>query len=155
MVSGRVNAGGDLRLFGVTAETIHVRHPHLATQLMPLCALTEGAIATSALYYSGQQVDGHTLSPLINARTRNACVESSSVSVLADHCIVADALTKVVFAHPERALAVLTQFGAHAVVLDIAPDQTPANLSGRSRVRHSGPDGWHLATASEQEAAAA
>ena len=155
MASGRVNAGGDLRLFGDTAETIHVRHPHYATQLMPLCTLTEGAIATSALYYSSQQVDGHAVSPLINARTRNACVESCSVSVLADHCIVADALTKVVFAQPERALAVLTQFGAHAVVLDIEPGQTTAGLPGPGRVRHAGPDGWRFVTASEQEAAAA
>lgn len=155
IASGQVNAGGDLRLFGNTVETIHVRHPHLATQLMPLCRMSEGAIATSALYFSGRQIDGHPVSPLINPRTRHACVASSSVSVLADRCIVADALTKVVFAQPERALAALNQFGAHAVVLDIEPGLLAVDLPGHSRVRISDPNGWRLVTASEQEAAAA
>ena len=155
MASGRVNAGGDLRLFGNTVETIHVRHPHFATQLIPLCQMSKGALATSALYFSGHQIDGHPVSPLINPRIRQSCVESTSVSVLADDCIVADALTKVVFAQPERALAALNQFGAHAVVLDLEPDLPAGDLSGQSRVRISGPNSWHFATASEQEAAAA
>lgn len=146
MHSGRVNAGGDLRLFGETPETIHVRHPDAATQLLPLCQLQDGAIATSAPYYAGRLVDGQTLSPLIDTRTGKPCTGMRSVSVLADSCMVADALTKVVFAHPGHALAVLKQFGAHAVVLDADSDL---------RVRLSEPGGWRDTQPLQPEAFAA
>lgn len=155
MAAGRVNAGGDLRLFGERAETIHVRHPRHATQLMPLCQMCSGAVATSGLYYSRKWLEGRPVSPLIDARARTACVDSRSVSVLADDCIVADALTKVVFADPDRALAALEQFGAHAVVLDAASGHADPDALLPDRVRRSGPTGWHTVTAFEPQAAVA
>ncbi|MHB1077153.1 FAD:protein FMN transferase [Thiobacillus sp.] len=155
MTAGRVNAGGDLRLFGTRTETIHVRHPRNATQLLPLCQMREGAMATSALYYNSQHVEGRPRSPLIDARTRRACIDASSVSVLADDCIVADALTKVVFAQPECALAALNQLGAYAIVLEAEPGRSGSDARTRARVRRSGPAGWHVVSASEPEAAAA
>ncbi|MFP5465879.1 MAG: FAD:protein FMN transferase, partial [Gammaproteobacteria bacterium] len=100
VAAGRVNAGGDLRLFGGVEEAIHVRHPHAATRLLPLCQLGEGAVATSATYYTGRLMDGRTVSPLIDAATRQPCAGGRSVSVLAGRCAVADALTKVVYADP-------------------------------------------------------
>lgn len=155
MTAGRVNAGGDLRLFGTRAETIHVRHPRHATQLMPLCQINAGAIATSALYYSKQQFEGRPVSPLIDARTRRVCAGSGSVSVVADDCIVADALTKVVFADPDRALAALNQFGASAVVLHAESGRADPDSQMRVRVRRSGPAGWHSVMASEPQATVA
>lgn len=155
MTAGRVNAGGDLRLFGTRSETIHVRHPRNATQLMPLCQMSEGAIATSALYYSGRRFAGSPVSPLIDAHTRKACVDSSSVSVLADDCIIADALTKVVFAQPERALAALSRFGAYAVVLEAESGMADPDAPMRARMRRSGPTGWHSVMATELQAAVA
>ena len=146
MHSGRVNAGGDLKLFGETPETIHVRHPDAATQLLPLCQLQDGAIATSAPYYAGRLVDGQTQSPLIDTRTGKPCTGVRSVSVLADSCMVADALTKVVFANAERSLAALKHFGAHAVMLDADPDL---------RVRLSEPGGWRDTHPLQPEAFAA
>jgi len=136
-VSGRVNAGGDLGLFGETPETIHVRHPHAPTQLLPLCQLQNGAVATSSSYYTRRQVNGRMVSPLINTRTGQPCTESRSVSVLADSCMLADALTKVVFSHPEQALAVLTHFGAHAIIIDALPEASP-----NYRVRASEAGHW-------------
>lgn len=148
--AGRVNAGGDLRLFGDAAEPIHVRHPHTATHLLPLCQLSEGAVATSATYYSARQVRGRPVSPLIDAATRQPCAGVRSVSVLADRCTVADALTKVVYADPAQALAALQCFGAHAIVLDADPD-----APGRCRVSVSGPGGWRDLTLPGLEAVAA
>jgi thiamine biosynthesis lipoprotein len=150
MDSGRVNAGGDLRLFGGAAELIHVRHPHAATRLLPLCQLGEGAVATSATYYSARRVRGRAMSPLIDAATRRPCAGGRSVSVLADRCAVADALTKVVYADPERALAALQHFGAHAVVLDADPD-----APGHCRARASAAGGWRDLPLPDPEAVAA
>lgn len=134
---GRVNAGGDLRLFGGAAEPIHVRHPHTATCLLPLCQLSDGAVATSATYYSRRRVRGRPVSPLIDAATRQPCVSVRSVSVLADRCTIADALTKVVYADPEQALEALQCFNAHAIVIDADLD-----VPGQCRARASGPGGW-------------
>lgn len=150
MRAGRVNAGGDLRVFGEAAETIHVRHPGAATRLLPLCQLREGAVATSAPYYSQRQNNGGAASPLIDAATRQPCTDTRSVSVLADCCMLADALTKVVFAAPIRAIPVLQHFAAHAVVIDADP-----RLPAQYRVRLSEPAGWRDALQTEPEAVAA
>lgn len=150
MEAGRVNAGGDLRRFGEAADTIYVRHPHTATRLLPLCQMEDGAIATSATYYSARRVRGHTVSPLIDAATRKPCAGGRSVSVLAVRCAVADALTKVVYADPEAALPALRHFGAHAVVLDAAPD-----APGHCRARVSAADGWRDLVLAAPEAVAA
>ncbi len=138
MAAGRVNAGGDLRLFGAAEEAIHIRHPHAATRLLPLCRLSDGAVATSATYYAGRLMDGRAVSPLIDAATRRPCAGGRSVSVLAGRCAVADALTKVVYADAGAALSALRYFGAHAVVLDADPD-----APGHCRARASAPGGWH------------
>lgn len=150
MEAGRVNAGGDLRRFGGAVETVHVRHPHAATRLLPLCQVSDGAVATSATYYSARRVRGQAVSPLIDAATRQPCAGGRSVSVLADRCTVADALTKVVYADPVAALAALQHFGAHAIVLDADPD-----APGRCRARASAPGGWRDLSLPGPEAVAA
>lgn len=150
--AGRVNAGGDLRLFGTTAETIHVRDPHDPTAVLPLCSLREGAVATSARYFN--TVSDDTASPLFDARTRDACRDACSVSVLADDCIIADALTKVVFADPTAALPVLQQFAAEAVIVERVIAGTAPGARALT-LRRSGPQGWQaLAGPAAHEAAA-
>lgn len=143
--SGRINAGGDLVVFGRHPATIHVRHPLQATTSLPLCALRAGAVATSARYFN--VATNPAASPLIDARTRRPCGGRHSVSVVADDCIVADALTKVVFADPGAALSVLRQFGAYAVIVDAHPDTADVSI------RRSDAEGWHeLKPASLDEA---
>lgn len=150
MEAGRVNAGGDLRLFGDVAETIHVRHPRAATRLLPLCQISEGALATSANYYSGRRAGSRTISPLIDAATREPCGGGRSVSVLAHRCTLADALTKVVYADPDGALDALQRLGAHAIVLDVDPA-----AAGGIRARASGPAGWQPLSLAASQAVAA
>lgn len=152
--AARVNAGGDLRVFGDTTQTIHVRHPRDATRLLPLCGLREGALATSALYFSKAD-EQRPASPLIDARTRRACDHAYSVSVLADDCIVADALTKVVFADPARAPAVLERFGAHAVIADAVPATSSGDALPAERLRRSDAGGWRAFTTYADEGLAA
>lgn len=148
--TGRVNAGGDLRLFGDSPETVHVRHPAGATCLLPLCKTRNGAIATSANYYSRRLARGAAASPLIDPATGRPCAAVRSVSVLADRCVIADALTKVVFAAPEAASDALRRLGARAVVLD-----ANAGLPGGYQARTSTDDGWVEITVAPAEAAAA
>lgn len=118
MASGRVNAGGDLRVFGEHAQIVHVRHPAVPEQMLPIVELKQGAAATSAGYYTQRRYQGRMVTPLINPHTRSAAGVQRSVTVLANDCMTADALTKVVHADTERAVALLVQFDARAVMLE-------------------------------------
>lgn len=119
---GQVNAGGDLRLFGAqAAQTVRVRHPALPGLTLPVIELRDGAVATSANYYTQRQYGGRTVSPLLGPGRRSACGGQTSVTVQAADCMTADALTKVVHADPQRALPVLRRFGAEALLLQTDP----------------------------------
>lgn len=121
MRAGRVNAGGDLRRFGPGVETLHVRHPHAPSLLLPLAEMCEGAAATSAGYFAPKQRDGRTLSPHIDPRTGRPLGTNASATVLAADCMTADALTKAVLADCPAALPVLERFGARTLLLDRNP----------------------------------
>ncbi len=118
MHAARVNAGGDLRVFGSQVQTIHVRRPCAPRELLPLIQLAEGAVATSASYFSARRHGGQRVSPLIQPRTRTSCPCKCSVSVLAPDCMTADALTKVVHADSQQAAVILPRFQARALILE-------------------------------------
>lgn len=149
MTAARVNAGGDLRVFGSAEDTLHVRHPTMATCLLPLCQISEGAVATSATYYSRRKSRTGPVSPLIDAATRRPCAASCSVSVFAARCTLADALTKIVFADRDAALVTLRRLAAHAVVLDAVADGSGYRASASSH------GGWIPLTPAAAEAEAA
>jgi thiamine biosynthesis lipoprotein len=121
--AGLVNAGGDLRVFGLQEEFVRIRYP-----LEPACAagivnLKNRALATSATYFSRRKFAGHMRSALIDGQTQRALVDDVSVTVAADDCMTADALTKIVFALRDLARPILTRHGADAVILE--RDRTP------------------------------
>jgi FAD:protein FMN transferase len=115
--SGCVNAGGDLRAFGPAPRPVHVRHPAMPGHFLALTELTDSALATSASYFTRKRWRGRWVSPLVDPRRQRACTEPASVSVQAPNCLLADALTKVVFADRRVALALLDNFQAAAFVV--------------------------------------
>lgn len=118
MVAGRVNAGGDLRVFGDATQAVSVRAPHAHTHTIPLLELTHGAAATSAGYYSERLYQGQMVTPIIHPHSMLACASGYSVTVLAKDCMTADALTKVVYANPRGAAAVLKSYKARALIVE-------------------------------------
>jgi FAD:protein FMN transferase len=113
-----VNAGGDLRVVGA-ARSINLRHPLAAAHSAHTLILQDAALATSATYYSRRATQGGEVSALVDPRSGAAYIGNRSVSVRADNCMSADALTKVVlFAGAPIAEAALFACGAHAYVLD-------------------------------------
>ena len=121
MTSGRVNAGGDLRLFGHVAQNIHVRHPMEPSRHLQLLELSEGAVATSAGYFNSRSHRGRRITPLIHPHTGVACGAERSVTIVAQDCMTADALTKVIHADPAQASGVLARFNARALMLEPDP----------------------------------
>ena len=92
------------------------------------------------------------ITPLIHPHTREACGVERSVTVLAQDCMTADALTKVVHADPAQASAVLARFNARALMLEDDP------VSGGCRIFDSaatGQPGWRArwGVASDREQA--
>ena len=112
--AGVVNAGGDLRAFGDAVEVVHVRDPADPGRARPLLQLRDGAVATSAGYFSAH--DGH--SALVETRNGRSLGHGVSVTVCAPRALWADALTKVVLADPDAATPLLRRLHAQAVVLD-------------------------------------
>jgi thiamine biosynthesis lipoprotein len=106
VLTGAVNAGGDLRVFGALEETVLVRSPFDASELWPVAALRDSACATSA---SGE------------VATRDARAHTDpaprSVTVLAPTACAADALTKIVWQQGEHATALLRRARARALVV--------------------------------------
>ncbi|HEV8692590.1 MAG TPA: FAD:protein FMN transferase [Lysobacter sp.] len=112
--AGVVNAGGDLRVFGDTQETVHVRDPGDPASSRPLLQLREGAVATSSGYFSAR--GGHTA--LVDMRSDASLGDGISVSVCAPRAIWADALTKIVLADADAAVSLLRRLHAQAAILD-------------------------------------
>ena len=90
-----VNAGGDLRVAGEIEEPIYLRNPRDPTQATLAGTLTDGAIATSGIYFSKRLHDGQTISAIVEPVSGQPLLDDASHSVIAPTCAVADALTKV------------------------------------------------------------
>ncbi|HTS20872.1 MAG TPA: FAD:protein FMN transferase [Casimicrobiaceae bacterium] len=118
--AGRVNAGGDLRVFGPEPEPIHVRTGGPQSVVLALAMLADGAVATSA--YGGQRRRrwGRWTTPLIDPRSALPRMSTRTVSVIAADCITADALTKVVALEGAAAAKTLASCGASAAILSPA-----------------------------------
>jgi thiamine biosynthesis lipoprotein len=115
---GIVNAGGDLRTFGSAAQLIHVRHPAQPTRIAGAVRLRERAMATSGTYFERRKYRGKYVAPLVDGQTGQPGRELISVSVAAGKCVIADALTKIVFALREKAGDLLAQYHADALLLE-------------------------------------
>jgi len=115
--AGIVNAGGDLRVFGAQAEAIHARDPVHPGQCVLIGHMREGAVATSAAYFSRDVRNGRAVSHIFNPHSGAPFVNETSVSIIARDCMTADALTKAMLLDPDRIEPRLARFGARAVVL--------------------------------------
>lgn len=113
VLSGLVNAGGDLRAFGKKV-TVHVRNPGNPQQSSPLLEASNIAVATSAGYFS--EVNGNTA--LLDPHNNKSLGHSCSVTVCAPRAIWADALTKVVLANPNGAHKLLQRLHATSLIID-------------------------------------
>jgi thiamine biosynthesis lipoprotein len=117
MGAGLVNAGGDLRAFGREPAVVHVRHPAQPWRSAHTLSISNRALATSSPCFTRRQWRGRTISHLVALDRELAVTTNISVSVLADECWIADALTKVVLNAPSRAEGLLAVHQAEACVL--------------------------------------
>lgn len=113
-----VNAGGDLRRFGAASERIELRLSLAAGQAVAVVELGDAALASSVVDAGGDGVAPRGRSTHINARDGRSVRARRAVSVVADSCLVADALTKVVLADARIAKRMLRRHAASAFLVD-------------------------------------
>ncbi|HCX15222.1 MAG TPA: FAD:protein FMN transferase [Rhodospirillaceae bacterium] len=108
-----VNAGGDLRVQGPYLERIRL-NVQPSSQKIPVLEIENGSVASSGGHGLGRRIDGKATGLHLDGSSRNAVGAHSFVSVLADECVTADALTKVVLAKCAKADPILRSRGAAA-----------------------------------------
>jgi len=115
-ISGCVNAGGDLRVFGQPLP-VAVRAPAAPGLAAERLLLQDEAIATSGGYFSARLHEARHVCALLDPRSGEPLAAARSASVRAPRCAVADALAKVVLASGDAAHPALAAFGACAFLL--------------------------------------
>lgn len=111
-----VNAGGDLRVFGKIAEEIYIRNPVQPEQVKVMGRLLNGAMATSASYFTKKIYKKQQVSHIVDPLNQTAVVSDSSFTVLASQAWLADALTKVLMLNQNVEHRCFQRFGAQAVI---------------------------------------
>jgi thiamine biosynthesis lipoprotein len=101
-----VNAGGDMRVIGGKARTIHIRCPGREGRAVQAGLLRNAAIATSAAAATVAKQRGRLASP----------GSHDAYSVVAPTCLLADALTKVLVQTQSAHARYFARFGAIAFV---------------------------------------
>lgn len=111
---GCVNAGGDLRAFGLAPEPVALDTGLRAGTSQRAILVSDQSLASSGSLARNRAGQGE-LALHFDGRTRKASPRRF-VAVLADRCIHADALTKVVAAEGAHARDLLAAFGARAAI---------------------------------------
>lgn len=133
-----VNAGGDIRCSGGTAEPVHMRSSLLPGRLLQL-----GTISDLAIACSNTRADDGAGMPLASTgihdpRDRRRILARRTVCVAAPSCAVADALTKAVAVDTADALTILESCNAVAWVIQSVDGRTCIRRCGENqRVRHA------------------
>lgn len=110
----RVNAGGDLRVSGPFTERVILRATMVRGDSIPVIEIENGSVASSSGSENRRRAEEGWLGPHVYGGRHKSVGTRSFVSVVAQECVVADALTKVVLAKGARSDRLLKQFEATA-----------------------------------------
>jgi FAD:protein FMN transferase len=115
---GCVNAGGDLRVMGPAVEGVRLRPAAASDGPAAVIQLTNGSLASSSGV--GEQRAPERFPGLHVHGAHHRRVGSRTFAcVIAERCVIADALTKVVLGTRNRGAAILRQYGATAHVFTV------------------------------------
>jgi thiamine biosynthesis lipoprotein len=112
-----VNAGGDIRVQGQCVEPIRLA-VESSVDTMPVLELTDGSVASSSGHRQRRWHKGRLCGPHVDGARRSPAATDRFVCVLADECVLADALTKIVMARGRDSVELLRRFAASAHVYD-------------------------------------
>lgn len=103
-----VDIGGDMRAVGTGSWTIAIQHPRQEDEYLGTIELENSAIATSGDYWRYFFLGSRRVHHIIDPRTGRSADACMSVTIIAENCISADALSTAVFvAGPDEGKALL------------------------------------------------
>ncbi len=108
-----VNAGGDLSICGPAAERVLLRAGG-GGDTVPVVELENASLASSSGRDDLRMTADGPKGPHLNGASRRGAGSHSFVSVVADQCMIADGLTKIVLALGLESEAMLSHYGAVA-----------------------------------------
>ena len=119
---GFVDLGGDIRIIGPQEDgapwRIGIRHPRDPGALVAEIALEQGALATSGDYERFIEVDGRRYCHIIDPRSGWPAEGLTSVTVMADRCLVAGTLSTSAMLRGRDGAAWLRRLGVRHVIVD-------------------------------------
>lgn len=112
---GIIDMGGDIKIIGPHIDgrpwVIGVNHPRKPQEEITQISLGAGAVATSGDYERSIKIDDKTYSHILNPKTGWPVEGISSITVIADHCLIAGSLTTITFLKgPEKGVEWLKDF---------------------------------------------
>jgi thiamine biosynthesis lipoprotein len=112
---GLVNAGGDIAAFGAEPFTVHIRDPRDAGRILAEVHLCNEGIASSGAAFD--RPAGAPRVAIVDPSTGRLARTIAGATVRASRCVLADALTKLVVVSGRSADALLTRYGASALLV--------------------------------------
>lgn len=109
-----VNAGGDLRILGPQAEFVRLRPAAKADRNVPILEIENGSVASSGGSLARRRARERLHGSHVHGRRRRAIGSARFACVIAEHCMIADALTKIVLAQGQQSESLLRRYGATA-----------------------------------------
>ncbi len=91
-----INAGGDLRFVGARPRSVAIGAPAAPPNIHLHAQVTAPAVSTSAAYQANRRHHWKKVHDILHPRTRKPMRSNVSVSVFAQTCVQAEALTSVV-----------------------------------------------------------
>jgi thiamine biosynthesis lipoprotein len=116
VLSGLVNAGGDLAAFGPSLHTVAIRDPRCPSRLLCRVDLSNAALASSGRRFDPFFRSGPLGSSVIDPMNRSPA-RAVGATVRASCCMIADALTKVVMVAGRCASTLLDHYRAGALLV--------------------------------------
>jgi FAD:protein FMN transferase len=112
-----VNAGGDLRVSGPLSERVLLR-TDAPGDTVPVLEIENGSLASSSGREQVRQFHHINVGPHLHGVERKAVGTHSFASVVAEECVIADALTKIVLARGTESEPVLRAHNATGYMHD-------------------------------------
>lgn len=120
---GVVNLGGDIKVIGPRADgspwRIGIRHPRQQEGLIETLLLHEGALASSGDYERCVMIGGVRYGHVLNPKTGWPVRYLSSVSVVADFCVVAGSATTIAMLKEDEGPSWLEDMGLPHLWVDV------------------------------------
>ncbi|MEA1904800.1 MAG: FAD:protein FMN transferase, partial [Candidatus Hadarchaeota archaeon] len=114
-----VDIGGDIRAIGTGSWTIAIQHPRQEDERLGIIELENRAVATSGDYRRYFFLGSRRVHHIINPKTGRPADACMSVTIVAENCICADALSTGVFvAGPEEGKTLLSSLGIKGLIVN-------------------------------------